>query len=70
MRTRLGAPKAVTAAAHKLARIIYHMITKREAYEDSVFSRLELEYKRFSENRLRAQARALGFELVTANEVP
>jgi hypothetical protein len=68
MRTRLGAPKAITAAAHKLARIIYHMITKREAYQ--VFSRLELEYKRSSENRLRAQARALGFELVTANEVP
>jgi transposase len=70
MRTRLGAPKAITAAAHKLARIIYHMITKREAYEDSVFNRLELQYKRSSENRLRAQARALGFELVTASEVP
>lgn len=70
MRTRLGAPKAITAAAHKLARIIYHMITKREAYEDSVFSRLELEYKRSSENRLRAQARALGFELASASVVP
>jgi transposase len=70
MRTRLGAPKAITAAAHKLARIIYHMITNRKAYEDSVFSQLELQHKRFTENRLRAQARALGFQLVSAGEVP
>ena len=27
MRTKLGAPKAITATAHKLARIIYHMVT-------------------------------------------
>ena len=25
MQARLGAPKAITAAAHKLARIFYHM---------------------------------------------
>ncbi|MBV9498056.1 MAG: IS110 family transposase [Acidobacteriaceae bacterium] len=70
MRTRLGVPKAITAAAHKLARIIYHMIIKREPYEDSAFNRLELEYKHSTENRLRAQARALGFALVSASEVP
>jgi hypothetical protein len=29
MRTKLGAPKAITAAAHKLARIIFHLITTR-----------------------------------------
>jgi transposase len=27
MRAKLGAPKAITATAHKLARIIYHMVT-------------------------------------------
>jgi hypothetical protein len=26
MRARLGAPKAITATAHKLARIIYHLL--------------------------------------------
>jgi transposase len=31
MRARLGAPKAITAAAHKLARIVYHMLSTREA---------------------------------------
>jgi len=27
MRGKLGAPEAITAAAHKLARIIFHLIT-------------------------------------------
>jgi len=70
MRTRLGAPKAITAAAHKLARIIYHLLATRQAYEDTVFSRLETQHARSVENRLRAQARVLGFDLVVAERVP
>ena len=34
MRGRMDKPKAVTAAAHKLARLIYSMLTKGEAYTD------------------------------------
>ena len=63
MRTRLGAPKAITATAHKLARIFHHMLTTREPYEESVFARLEAAYLQRAENRLKAQARALGFTL-------
>jgi hypothetical protein len=37
MGTRLGTPKAITAAAHKLARVIYHLLTTRQSYE-KVFS--------------------------------
>ena len=64
MRARLGAPKAITAAAHKLARIIYHMLTTRESYDDGIFSRLEASCRRRTENRLKAQAKALGFTLM------
>ncbi len=35
MRARLGTPEATTAVAHKLARIIYHLITHRVAYDSS-----------------------------------
>ncbi|MFQ5705762.1 MAG: IS110 family transposase [Gemmatimonadales bacterium] len=66
MRTRLGAPKAITAAAHKLARIIYHLVTHREAYDDSIFALQQARYKRRAERKLRAQARTLGFQLVPA----
>jgi transposase len=34
MRAKLGAPKAITAAAHKLARIIYHLLATRQPYDD------------------------------------
>ena len=30
-KARLGAPKAITAAAHKWARIVYHMLRYGEA---------------------------------------
>lgn len=62
-RSRLGAPKAITAAAHKLARIVYHLMRygvayvkqAEEAYAEQVRERLE--------NQLRRRARELGFEL-------
>jgi transposase len=64
MRARLGPPQAITATAHKLARMIYHMITTREPYDESVFARLEVSYRQRTAKRLKAQAQALGFMLV------
>ena len=32
MRAKMGTPKAITAAAHKLGRIIFHLISTRQAY--------------------------------------
>lgn len=64
MRTRLGAPKAITAAAHKLARIVFHLLTTKEPYDDSVFVRSEERCKQRTKKRLSAQARELGFNLV------
>src|SRR6202030_3411761 len=63
MRTRRGAPKAITAAAHKLARIIHHMLKTREPYDESVFAEAEIKHRQRSENRLRAMAQALGYTL-------
>lgn len=39
MKSRLGTPAAVTATAHKLARILFHLITTREAFDESVLRR-------------------------------
>ena len=63
MRTRLGAPKAITAAAHKLARIIYHMLKTREPYNESVFARAEIRHRQRTEYRLRVLAQTLGYTL-------
>ena len=63
MRAKLGGPKAVTATAHKLARIVYHLLTTGQAYDETVFAQQETQNKQRNENRLRHQARKLGFEL-------
>jgi hypothetical protein len=41
MKWRPGAPEAVTATAHKLARIIYHMLSTGEPYSESVLARCD-----------------------------
>ena len=64
MRAKLGAPKAITATAHKLARILYHLLTTREPYADTHLAQAEAQHRRRIETRLHAQAWALGFQLV------
>ncbi len=63
-RAKLGAPKAITAAAHKLARIFFHMVTQQQRYDETIFAELEIMYRKRLERRLRTQARQLGFELI------
>lgn len=69
MRAKLGAPKAITATAHKLARIIYHMLTMGQPYNESICAHNEMQNRLRLEARLRKQARYLGFELVLATSV-
>jgi transposase len=68
MRARLGAPAAITAAAHKLARIIFHLLTTHQAYDETAFARRDEQTRRRTETILRNQAKALGFQLVPASQ--
>lgn len=69
MRAKLGAPKAITAAAHKLARIIYHLITTRQEFDESRFAADQHRYRKRMETRLKAKAKALGYRLVPLQAV-
>jgi transposase len=68
MRAKLGSPKAITAAAHKLARVVYHLLTTRQSYQESVFMHCETLHRIRIEARLQRQAREFGFELVRTSE--
>jgi len=70
MKARLGPPKAITAVAHKLARIVYHMITRQQEYDTTIFQEQERRVQDRKHNRLSAQARELGFQLVPVEVVP
>ena len=65
MRAKLGAPKAITAAAaHKLARVLFHMLTAGQAYDETVFAQQEAMNNQRMHWRLQQQARKYGFQLV------
>ena len=64
MRRKSGAPEAVTATAHKLARIVYHVLRTKEAYNETVFLRHDNEAIKRAQDRLRKQAANLGFQIV------
>ena len=63
MRARLGPPKEITAAAHKLARIVYHMVTTKQAYAESVFEKTNECKLKHQKNKLLRQAKELGYVL-------
>ncbi len=69
MKSRMGPEKAITPAAHKLARIMFHMVTTGDAYDESVFAKAQEKFRIRQECGLRAGAKRLGFKLVPINQV-
>ena len=65
-KARLGTPKAITAMAHKLARILWHLFKYREAFNPEVFRKAEARMQRKKLARLHNTAAALGLKLVPA----
>ena len=53
MRAKLGAPKAITAVARKLARILFHMLTTGQAYDETIFAQQEAQNNQRMQQRLR-----------------
>jgi transposase len=62
-RTRLGNPKAVTATAHKLARVVYHLMRYGMGYVKQTEAAYAQEVRGRLEKQLRRRARELGFEV-------
>ena len=69
MCARMDKPKAVAAAARKLARLIYTMLTKGEEYTDQGQDYYEERYRERVLRQLTQRAEKMGMKLV-ANEQP
>ena len=67
LRARLGAPKAITAVAHKLARIIYRMLSDGTNYRDVGENYYEQQYQARVIANLRKRAEDFGFVLTPVN---
>jgi transposase len=61
---RMDRPKAITATAHKLARLVYFMMTKGQAYADQGQQYYEDRYRERVVQSLTKRAQTLGFQLV------
>ncbi len=70
IQARLGAPKAITATAHKLARIFYHLWTQGGTYTDPGIDAYEQQYRERVVKNLKRKAQALGFKLVAQPATP
>jgi transposase len=64
MQARLGKPEAVTATAHKLARIIYSMLKNQTEYYDPGEAYYEEQARQRAIKHLKRKAKQLGFEVV------
>jgi len=65
---RMDKPKAITASAHKLARLIYAMLTKGEEYVDQGQDYYEKRYRDSVVKNLTQRAAKLGLMVIPAEQ--
>ena len=69
MKAKLGAAEAVTATAHKLARLIYRLLKHGEAYVRQGMEDYQKRYQERMLSILKKKAAAMGFQLVGKQQV-
>jgi transposase len=67
---RRGMPKAITATAYKLARIVYGMLKHGQAYAKQEMSDYEAAYRERQLRQLKNKAKELGYELTEKSSPP
>jgi transposase len=68
LKTRLGAPKAITATAHKLARLVYRLLKYGEAYVAQGMAEYEQASRERTVQNLVRKATTLGYKLLPLTE--
>jgi transposase len=68
LKARLGAPKAITATAHKLARLVYRLLKYGEDYVAQGMAEYEQTYRERIVQNLARKAKALGYKLLPATD--
>jgi transposase len=63
MRARLGPQQAIVATAHKIARIVYHLLTTHEAYQEQHAAEYEQKQRERELKHLQRRAQKLGYTL-------
>ena len=69
-KAQMGAPKAITATAHKLARLIYTMLRDGQEYVDAGAEYYERQYQDRALRAAKRRAAQLGYQLVPMPDPP
>jgi transposase len=69
MRAKLGAPKAITAMAHMLARLVYRMLRYGEQYVDKGLKYYEEKYREHEIRSIQKKAKDLGLAVTLSPAV-
>jgi transposase len=69
MKARLGAAEAVTATAHKLARLVYRLLKHGEAYVRQGMADYEKKFQQRKLYALQKTAKTMGFQLVAQQPI-
>ena len=64
MKAKLGPEAGITATAHKIAIIFYTLVTKQVEYDDSAWAERDRQRQQRFEQKIKRQARQLGYQLV------
>ena len=67
-KAQIGAPKAITATAHKLARLIYSMLRYGQDYVDAGAEYYETQYQQRALRAAKRRAAQLGYQLVPMSD--
>ena len=69
-KAQLGAPKAITATAHKLAKLIYSMLRHGQDYVDAGAEYYETQYQQRALRTAKRRAAQLGYQPVPMADAP
>jgi transposase len=67
-KAQLGAPKAITATAHKIARIFNEIMKTRPNFKDLGADYYQNRYKERTIRNLKRKAKEVGFEIVNSSQ--
>jgi hypothetical protein len=68
MKSRIGTPKAITATAHKLARLVYMLLKHGRQYIQAGQEAYEQKFVARKLNALHKMAKSMGFSLIPTEQ--
>jgi hypothetical protein len=70
MRARLGPQQAIVATAHKIARVVYHLLKYRQAFSPESAAAYTRKRHEQEVKQLTRRAQKLGYTLIPADASP